>query len=76
MEAPTINYDMLAPDPRDRELMAMRAERDRAQTDCERLGCTITAPRAALLRIMAIIETQAEPDIDAMHDVARDALNR
>lgn len=32
--------------------------------------------RAALLRITAIIETQTEPDIDAMHDVARDALNR
>lgn len=31
---------------------------------------------AALLRMTAIIETQTEPDIDALHDVARDALRQ
>lgn len=37
-------------------------------------GARIAALESALLRITSIIETQAEPDIDAMHDVARDAL--
>jgi hypothetical protein len=58
------------------EIDALKAERDRAQKDCERMGRRITDLRAALLRITSIIETQTEPDVDAMHDVAREALNR
>ena len=72
MGAPTINYDMLAARS---ELNAVRAERDRAQTDCARLAVGNAVLRSALLRISAIIETQTAPDIDALHDVARDALN-
>lgn len=60
----------------DRTLAATEAERDRAQKDCERLGAKVTMLRSALLKITAIIETQSEPDIDAMHDVAREALNK
>lgn len=66
MDAPKINYDALAP---------VVAERNRAQRACEQMGARITALRAALLRITAIVETQTEPDIDAIHDVAREALN-
>jgi len=76
MDAPKINCDMISSDRAVNELMAVRAERDRAQNDCRRMGEKITALRAALLRMTAIIETQAEPDIDALHDVAREALNR
>lgn len=76
MEAPKINYDMLGVAPLEAELRAVRAERDRAQKDCERLSIRNTALRAALLRMTAIIETQSEPDIDALHDVAREALNK
>lgn len=36
----------------------------------------VTTLRKALLQITAIIETQSEPDIDAIHDVAREALNK
>jgi len=72
MGAPKINYDMLAARS---ELNAVRAERDRAQTDCARLAVGNAVLRSALLRMTAIIETQTEPDIDALHDVARDALN-
>jgi uncharacterized protein YbaP (TraB family) len=64
-EAPKINYDMLAP---------VTAERDRAQKACEQMGRRISELEAALLRMTAIIETQTEPDIDALHDVARQAL--
>lgn len=71
-EAPRINYNDMVPS----ELSAVRAERDRAQRDCELLSKKVTALRGALLKITAIIETQSEPDIDAMHDVAREALNR
>ncbi len=38
------------------------------------LGRRSAQARAALLKITALIETEAEPDIDAIHDVARDAL--
>lgn len=38
------------------------------------LGQRSAKARAALLKITALIETQAEPDIDAIHDVAREAL--
>lgn len=72
MAAPTINYTGMVPS----ELSAVRAERDRAQQDCQRMGERITALRVALLKITAIIETQSEPDIDAMHDVAREALSK
>jgi hypothetical protein len=72
MAAPTINYTGMVPS----ELSAVRAERDRAQQDCQRMGEQITALRGALLKITAIIETQSEPDIDAMHDVAREALSK
>lgn len=64
-EAPKINYDLYAP---------VRAERDRAQKACEQMGRRVSKLEAALLRMTAIIETQAEPDIDALHDIARDAL--
>lgn len=73
MAAPKIKYDNLA--PVSRELDVVRAERDRAQRDCERMGSALHALRAALLRITAIVETQTEPDIDAIHDVAREALS-
>lgn len=66
MEAPKINYDSLAP---------VVAERDRAHRACEQMGARITTLRTALLQITALIETQTEPDIDAIHDVAREALN-
>lgn len=49
-------------------------ERDRAQKACEQMGQRILKLEAALLRITAIIETQTDPDIDALHDVAREAL--
>jgi hypothetical protein len=58
------------------ELDAVKAERDRAQKACEQMGARIDALRSALLQITAIMETQSEPDIDAMHDVAREALNK
>lgn len=64
-EAPKINYDMLAP---------VTAERDRATKACELMGARITALRNALLQITALIETDHDPDIDAIHDVAREAL--
>ena len=32
--------------------------------------------RRALLQMTAIIETQSDPDIDALHDVARAALSK
>lgn len=57
------------------ELDALRAERDRAQQACEQMGARIDALRGSLLRITSLIETQSDPDIDAMHDVAREALN-
>lgn len=60
----------------DSTLSATEAERNRAQKDCERLGAKVEMLRSALLKITAIIETQLEPDIDAMHDVAREALNK
>lgn len=66
-EAPKINYDMLAP---------VTAERDRAQKACEQMGQRITKLETALLQMTAIIETQTEPDIDALHDVARNALKK
>lgn len=59
----------------DDELRATQAERQRAQEACERMGKRIAKLEAALLRMTAIIETQIEPDIDALHDVAREALN-
>jgi hypothetical protein len=65
VEAPKINYDMLAP---------VTSERDRAQKACEQMGERMKKLESALLRITAIIETQSEPDIDALHDVAREAL--
>lgn len=65
MSAPKINYDALAP---------VAAERDRAQKACEQMGVRIQRLRAALLQIAAVIETQTDPDIDALHDIARDAL--
>lgn len=65
VEAPKINYDLYAP---------VTAERDRAQKACEQMGARVTKLENALLRITAIIETQTEPDIDALHDVAREAL--
>lgn len=65
MSAPKINYDALA---------AVTAERDRAQKACEQMGVQIQRLRAALLQIVAVIETQTDPDIDALHDIARDAL--
>ena len=37
-------------------------------------GARVTKLENALLRITAIIETQTDPDIDALHDVAREAL--
>lgn len=64
-EAPKINYDALS---------AVTAERDRAHRACEQMGAHIDKMRAALLKITALIETQIEPDIDAIHDVAREAL--
>lgn len=80
-EAPKINYDRLAPDRREAhadelstELKLVQAERSRAQLACEQLGERNTKLRSALLQISAIIETQLEPDIDAMHDIAREAL--
>lgn len=65
MSAPKINYDALAP---------VTAERDRAQRACEQMGVRIQRLRAALLQITAVIETQTDPDIDALHDIARNAL--
>lgn len=65
MSAPKINYDALAP---------VTAERDRAQRACEQMGARIQRLRAALLQIAAVIETQPDPDIDALHDIARNAL--
>lgn len=56
------------------EMLAVTAERNRAQTACEQMGARLDALRSSLLRITAIIETQSEPDIDALHDVAREAL--
>lgn len=64
------------PDPQAVEIRALTAERDRAQRDCQRLSEKNMALRAALLRISSIIETQSEPDIDAMHDACREALNK
>jgi hypothetical protein len=58
------------------ELTTVRAERDRAQRDCECISLKYTELRAALLRITSIIETQLDPDIDLLHDLAREALNR
>lgn len=71
-EAPKINYNDMVPS----ELSAVQAERDRAQRDCERMGGHITALRRALVQISCIIETQTDPDIDAIHDVVRDALKK
>jgi hypothetical protein len=65
MSAPRINYDSLAP---------VAAERDRAQQACELIGSRLSKMRSALLRITALIETQTDPDIDLLHDIARDAL--
>ena len=56
------------------ELRCVRAERDRAQEACEQMGRRITKLENGLLAVTAIIETQSEPDIDAMHDACRDAL--
>lgn len=64
-EAPKINYDMLA---------LVTAERDRAQKACEQMGRRVSKLETALLQMTAIIETQTEPDIDALHDIAREAL--
>lgn len=63
--APKINYEHLAP---------VVAERDRAHRACEQMGARMAFLRSALLKITAIIETQTDPDIDAIHDVAREAL--
>lgn len=65
MSAPRINYEALAP---------VTAERDRAQKACELMGARVEKLRAALLQITAIIETQSAPDIDLLHDIARNAL--
>lgn len=66
MESPRINYDALAP---------VSAERDRAQKAVELVAQRYIEMRAAMLRIAAIVETQAKPDIDAIHDIVREALN-
>lgn len=65
MSSPRINYDALAP---------VAAERDRAQKSCEQMGARIHRLRGALMQIAAIIETQTDPDIDALHDIVRNAL--
>lgn len=62
------------PDPIAVELRAVTAERNRAQQACEQMGRRITKLENGLLSVTAIIETQSEPDIDAMHDACRDAL--
>lgn len=56
------------------ELRLVRAERDRAQQACELMGKRIGKFEDAILAIAAIIETQSDPDIDAIHDVCRDIL--
>ena len=64
------------PDPQAVELEAVTAERDRAQQACEQMGRRITKIERGLLQVAAIIETQSEPDIDAMYDAVGDALNK
>lgn len=56
------------------ELRLVRAERDRAQQACELMGKRIDEFEKAILAIASIIETQSDPDIDAIHDVCRDIL--
>lgn len=69
-EAPRINYNAMVPDPID----AVRAERDRAQRACEHMGRRMSRMEAGILRALALIETETEPDIDALHDALGDAL--
>lgn len=71
-EAPKINYNGMAPS----ELKAVTAERNRAQQACEQMGRRITKLERGLLAVTAIVETQSEPDIDAIHDACREALNK
>lgn len=54
----------------------LMTERETLRAEVERQDRKIERLRMALLKITAIIETQSDPDIDAMHDVAREALNR